>query len=133
MGDWSHYLWITAPTLLSIIGTVRSWRKQWAGPRGLRDWISRRWHTEKALFDMTQDRDDWRNRANFYKAKSYDLMGEVKEMASLVSLPDSSPGEDAPTVRPTIAVHPRQSQKMPISKRVLRKQKSKPPTQNGSL
>lgn len=91
---------------------------------------------EKALFDMTQERDDWkasdarqRERTEFYRASCYELMKEVKEVALLASSDDS---HTARTPRQITAVPRRLSRKMPTSARASRKRNSKPPTPNAS-
>ena len=85
---------------------------------------------------MEQDRNDWRDsdarqreRAEFYKAKCYELMKEVKEVAFLVSSDDSL---ESMTDRHATSIPPRQSKTMPTSQRISRKRKNKPPTQSTS-
>lgn len=99
------------------------------------------WRLNKALIDMTIDRDDWkasdtrqRDRAELYKSGYYELEREIKEIkqtalaASIKYEHSSLDSSKAPENRTLIEAPPRQSTRTPTSGRVSRKRGKTPRT-----
>lgn len=103
MSEWLDWgIIVKAATIAgSTAGLVRSWRHQWAGPKGIALKVQRRWHLEEELFTTSQDRDYYRARANYYRDKCIELMTDAREQAALASSLESSiDSGDAPPPRP---------------------------------
>jgi len=123
MSDWLNWdsLWKAVPASLAAIGTLKSWRNHWKGPRSL----ARFWHREAQLIAMTQDRD-------YYKAVSDELIERINRNAAITDFLDSLNDSENPKVSPMQELHPRDQSTTPTTQPRLRKRKAnstKPPTQ----
>lgn len=96
MSDWLN--WDSAvkavPIAATALGTLKSWRNHWKGPRSL----ARFFHREAQLAMMTQDRD-------YYRAISDELMERIKEITALSDYLDSLPDSDDPKTTMTTEHH----------------------------
>jgi hypothetical protein len=98
MGEWLDWstAWKAVVASVSAIGTLKSWRNHWKGPRSL----ARFFHREMQLVLMTQDRD-------YYKATCDELIEKINAMYSLSDASTSSHGSADPKVMPIQELHPR--------------------------
>ena len=114
MSDWLNWdsAWKAVPLAATAIGTLKSWRNHWKGPRSL----ARFFHREAQLALMTQDRD-------YYKATCDELIERINQNAVLTDFLDSLPDYADPKVHPIQELHARNPSTILTTRKRSRKRK----------
>jgi hypothetical protein len=129
MRDWLAWWQVAGSVSVAVIGAwIRHRRMLTHDARHLQiaQRIRKRWHVEMELLTTAQDRDYYKNRSEFYRAKCLELMAEAKDQASFASSLESSIDSSETPVH----VPSHQLRTMPTSPRNLKKRKGILPTRD---